>query len=296
MTHRPDAGDAGARLRGIGLLCASLIAFTILDTAAKYAMQFVPAIEVVWGRFLFHGLFAALMLRPWRSVGPYRHIRLGAQVLRAVFLFLSTIFNFLALETLRLDQTTTIAFAAAFVVAGLAGPLLGEWIGPRRWAAIAVGFAGVVVVIRPGTEAFQPAMIYSLGSVLSNSFYILLTRRLSATDSVQSLLLVIGIVPTLMLAPVALPVFEWPPTILVAAAMVATGACGAFGHLLFINAYRLTPAPVLAPFAYSQLIWMIAAGYFSFGEVPDIVTLAGSLIIVASGLYILYRERVHGDR
>jgi drug/metabolite transporter (DMT)-like permease len=292
----PDAGDAAARLRGIGLLCAALIAFALLDSAAKYAMRSLPAIEVVWARFVFHGLSAVLMLRPWRSFRPYRGIRLVAQVVRAVFLFLSTIFNFFALESLRLDQTTTINFASAFVVAALAGPLLGEWIGPRRWAAIAVGFAGVLVVIRPGTSAFEPAMLFSLGSVLANSAYILLTRRLSATDSVESMLLVIGIVPSLMLAPAALPVFVWPPTVLVAAAMIATGICGAVGHLMLIHAYRLAPAPVLAPFTYSQLVWMVGAGYLFFGQTPDGITLLGAAIIIASGLYILYRERVHGDR
>lgn len=295
MTAPLDAGEAAGRLRGIGLLCAALMAFTLLDVAAKFAMRSVPAMEVVWARFVFHGVFAALVLRPWRSWTPYRDLRLIAQVLRAVFLFLSTIFNFLALQSLRLDQTTTINFASAFVVAALAGPLLGEWIGPRRWAAIAVGFAGVLVVMRPGTSAFEPAMLFSVGSMLSNSFYVLFTRRLSATESVESMLLVIGIVPSLLLAPAALPVFAWPPDWLVAAAMIATGACGAGGHFMLIHAYRLAPAPVLAPFTYSQLIWMIAAGYLFFGQMPDSITLLGSLIIVGSGLYILYRQRIHGD-
>lgn len=215
MPAEAFADEAAARLRGILLLCAALMTFAMLDSAAKFAMRSVPAIEVVWVRFAVHGILAALVLRPWRSWELYRDIRLIAQVVRAVFLFLSTIFNFLAIESLHLDQTTSINFASAFVVAALAGPLLGEWIGPRRWAAIVVGFIGVLVVIRPGTSAFEPAMLFSVGSMLSNSFYILLTRRLSATKSVESMLLVIGIVPSLMLAPVALPALEFPPTDLV---------------------------------------------------------------------------------
>jgi drug/metabolite transporter (DMT)-like permease len=126
--------------------------------------------------------------------------------------------------------------------------------------------------------------------------YILYTRHLAATDSAEAMILISGIVPSLMLAPVALPVAEWPPTVFVALAIVSTGLFGALGHWLLIHAQRLAPTPVLAPFLYTQLISMTVAGYVFFGQLPDRFTLIGAAIIVASALYILYRQQVHGDR
>lgn len=296
MSSVLEASEAAARLRAIGLYCLALIFFTVLDTAAKFASAYLPAIEIAWVRFLVHTLFVVIVLRPWRDLSRYRTRRPGAQVARSVCLFLSTVFNFLALRDLQLAETTSINFASAFTVAALAGPVLGEWVGPRRWAAIVVGFLGVLIVTGPGTAAFNPAVLFSLASMLSYSGYILLTRRLAGTESPVSLLLYSGLVPTLMLAPVALPVFQWPPTPLVAVALVTTGVCGALGHWLLIHAHRLAPASVLAPYSYSQLVWMIAAGYLFFADVPSRTTLIGAAVIVASGLYILYRERVRGDR
>jgi drug/metabolite transporter (DMT)-like permease len=291
-----DAGDAAARLRGIGLFCGSLLFFTLLDSAAKYSGRFVPPLEVAWVRFLVHAVVASLILRPWRDWAPYRTRRPAAQIIRSVFLFGSTVFSSLTLRTLRLDQTTTIMFSGALLIAALSGPLLGEWVGPRRWAAIGVGFVGVLIVIRPGTSAFEPAMLYSIAAMASYVAYLLYTRHLAATDSAEGMILISGIVPSIMLAPAALPGAEWPPTLGVAGAMVATGLCGALGHWMLIHANRLAPTPVLSPFIYTQLIWMSAAGYLFFGQLPDRYTLLGAVIIVGSALYILYRQQVHGDR
>ena len=295
MTAPLDAGEAAARLRGVALFCATMVMFTLLDSAAKYATAYLPALEIVWVRFASQTVLVVLVLRPWRDWAPYRTDRWPAQIIRSVFLFLSTVFNFLALRTLRLDQTTTIMFSTAFFVAAAAGPLLGEWVGPRRWAAIAVSFVSVLDIVRPGTDAFQPAMLLSLAATLSYAGYILMTRKLAATDSTVGLLLISGAVPTVLLAPVSLPTAIWPPSLLVGAALVATGFCGAVGHYMLIHAHRLAPTSVLSPFLYTQLVWMTAAGYVFFGQAPDGVTLLGSAIIVASGLYILYRQRIHGD-
>jgi drug/metabolite transporter (DMT)-like permease len=291
-----DAAEAAAWLRGIALFCGAMVLFTLLDSAAKYSSAYLPALEIAWIRFIVHGLVVFLIFRPWRDWRPYRTRRPVAQVIRAVFLFMSTIFNFLALRTLRLDQTTTIMFSAAFVITALSGPILGEWVGPRRWVAIVVGFIGVLIVIRPGTSAFEPAMLYSVVAMLSYAGYLLYTRHLTGTDSVQGMVLVSGVIPSVLLAPVALPVLERPPTLAVAAALVVTGVAGAIGHWLLIHAQRLTPTPVLSPFIYTQLIWMTAAGYLFFDQLPDRLTLVGATVIVGSALYILYRQRVHGDR
>jgi drug/metabolite transporter (DMT)-like permease len=296
MRHTPQAGgEAAARLGGVGLYCVSMICFTGLDTLAKLVSHSVPVVEVVWVRFLGQSIFVILLLRPWRGLEPFRIASPVSQIVRAVALFGSTTFNFLALRSLQMDQTATIGFASAFVVAGLAGPVLGEWIGWRRWLAIFAGFCGVVVVIRPEAGSFDPALLWSVASTLAYSVYNLLTRKLTATDSSASLLLYSGLLPAVFLAPVAWPVAVWPPSFWIGAAILGTAVFGAVGHAIIIQAFRRAPASLLAPFSYSQIIWMPAAGYLVFSDVPDGHTLVGAAIIVASGLYILYRERVHGD-
>jgi drug/metabolite transporter (DMT)-like permease len=293
----PQAGgEAAARLRGIGLFCISMMCFTGLDTLAKLAGHSVPVIEIVWIRFLGQTIFVVIALRPWRGLGAFRMRNPMAQLLRAVALFGSTTLNFLALRQLQMDQTATIGFSSAFVVAGLAGPILGEWIGWRRWLAIFAGFVGVLVVIRPGTDDFAPALLLSVAATLSYSAYTLMTRKQTATETSTSLLLYSGLIPSVLLAPLALPVAVWPSTLAVAGMLVGTAIFGSIGHGIIIQAYRRAPAPLLAPFVYSQIIWMPAAGYLVFGDVPGSHTLVGAAIIIASGLYILYRERMHGDR
>jgi drug/metabolite transporter (DMT)-like permease len=291
------AEDAAAdRLRGIGLLCAGLFLFTLLDVLAKFASHSVPVIEIVWIRFLGQTVLVIAILRPWREPALYRTRQPMLQVVRAFGLFGSTLFNFLALRTLRLDQTATISLASVFVIAGLAVPLLGEYVGPRRWAAIVAGFVGVLIVLRPVGGGFNPEMLFSVASMLSYSVYNLLTRKLAATDSTRGLLLYSGLLPTVLLTPAAVPVAIWPPGIVVALAVLGTAVCGAIGHWLVINALRLAPASLLAPFNYIQIVWMTGAGFLFFGDLPDRYTIAGATIIVASGLYILYRERIRGDR
>jgi drug/metabolite transporter (DMT)-like permease len=290
-----SAGEIAVRLRAVGLYCLALLLFAGVDTAAKYASRSVPVMEVVFFRYAGAVIVAVCALRPWRARALYLTQRPLLQLARSLFLTLSTVFNFQALRHLQLAETTTISFAGAFVVAGLAGPMLGEWIGPRRWAAIVVGFTGVIIVMRPGPEGIQPAVLLSIGSMLCNSFYVLLTRELAPTDSAEGLLLFPAIVATVAMAPVALPDAVWPPSLLIGVVLFATGFLGAVGHWFLIVAHRQAPAASLAPFVYFQLIWMVGLGYLVFGDLPHRLTLLGAAIIIASGLYIVYRQRVHGD-
>jgi len=290
------AGETAERLRGIGFYTLALLLFACLDASAKYASRHVPVLEVVFFRYAGAMVVSLIAFRPWRNHRRFLTGRPVRQLLRSAFLLGSTIFNFMALRQLQLAETTTIAFAGALVVAGLAVPLLGEWIGPRRWIAILVGFAGVVVVTRPGPDGLQPAVLLSIGSMLCNSFYAILTRHLAPTDSAEGLLLFPLVTATVAVAPFALPGFVWPDAPVVGLLLLLVGVIGAIGHWCFIFAYRHAPASVLAPFAYFQLLWMVALGYLVFGDVPHATTLIGAAIIIASGLYILYRERVHGGR
>jgi drug/metabolite transporter (DMT)-like permease len=297
LTSAPlTTGEAAARARGIAIYCFALLCFACLDALAKYTSRYVPAIEVAWIRFVGHAIAAILFLRPWRDLARYRSNRPVVQLLRSVFLFSSTVFNFLALRKLQLAETISINFAGAFVIAGVAGPLLGEWIGPRRWAAIAVGFAGVLIVTQPGSTVFQTAVLLSIAAMLCNSGYVILTRMLAASDSSAGMLIYPALAGSIFLAPPALAVGVMPPTAAIAAMLAITGIFGAVGHFFLIEAHGLAPAPVLAPFMYTEMIWMVGLGYLVFGDVPGLATIAGAAVIILSGLYILYRERVHGDR
>ncbi len=297
MQHLPvTAEEAARRLRGIALICGAMLLFSLLDTAAKYASLFVPTFEVVWARYAFSLLFAILILRSWTRPSDYLTKRPLMQTVRALFLLVSTGLNFLALRYLQLAEASAITFAAPLIVTALAGPLLGEWPGPRRWAAVAVGFIGVLIIIRPEPSSFQPAALLSVGAAICYAGYGLMTRLLTATETPAGMLVYGSLVAVVIMTPPLPAVGVWPPDWTVAAAMIGSGLAGAVGHYLLILANREAPATVLAPFQYTQIVWMPILGYLVFRDVPGASTLIGAPIVIASGLYILYRQRVHRDR
>ena len=142
--------------------------FSLLDTGAKYlVLSGMAAPFVSWMRFVIHVALVFLLFRGWDNPAMFKTRRLPMQLLRGVFLFGSTLFNFLALQTLQLAETTSIFFFAPMVITALAGPLLGEWAGWRRWAAVITGFIGVLIITRPGLHAFDMGHIYALCATLS---------------------------------------------------------------------------------------------------------------------------------
>jgi len=184
----PGEAETAARLRGIAFLCLAVFLFTVLDTAAKYAGRAVPTIEVAWARYAINLLLIVIVLRPWTFPARYRTGRPVAQTIRALFLLASTVFNFAALRYLQLAETVSIAFAAPLLVTALAGPLLGEWAGPRRWAAVIAGFIGVIIILEPDPERFRPEALFSVGAAFSYAGYALMTRLLSASESPTAML------------------------------------------------------------------------------------------------------------
>lgn len=294
--QRPKAGgaDSVAPIAGIGLIVLACLSFSVLDATAKYLSASLPTLQIVWVRFVSHVVLALVLFQVWKTPTLLTTQRPLLQIVRAFCLLGTTMFNFLAVRYLQLAETMAIMFAGPFVITALAGPMLGEWAGLRRWAAIIVGFMGVLVVTQPGLGGMHWAAIYSVAAMTFYAFYALLTRQLTATDSAAGMLIISGIVAAIAMAPVGLSVWVMPQDIWSWVLLLATGAFGAGGHFLFIIAHRIAPAPVLAPFIYIQIVWMIALGFLVFGDVPTGTTLAGAAIVVASGLYILYRERVKG--
>ncbi len=295
--HQPlTPEETAVRVRGIVLILAAVLCFALLDTMAKYAARAVPSLEIAWFRYFVNLVIAIPVLQPWRHWSDYATKRPWLQVWRGLFLLGATVFNFFAIRYLPLAITGSVMFAGPLLATALAGPVLGEWPGLRRWVAVVVGFIGVIIVIQPEPSSFNPAALLSLAAAFCYVGYSLSTRVLSATDSPAGMLIYAAALATVALTPALPPVAVMPPTWLITAALVGTGIAGAVGHWFLIIAHRNAPPTVLAPFNYTQLIWMIVLGYLVFGDIPSASTLIGAGLIVASGLYSLYRERVRRDR
>jgi drug/metabolite transporter (DMT)-like permease len=291
-----DAAKArSARLVGIALTCAAVSTFSCLDATAKYLGREVDLMQIVWARYTFAMLLAFLFANPVSRPGMLRTGRPMLQIVRAAILLGSTMLNFLALRYLRLDQVLAIAFATPFAVAALSGPVLGEWVGPRRWAAIGVGFIGVLVVTRPGFGIVHPASLFAFLAMLCYAAYFLTTRVLSRTDSNETTLFYTNFVGAVSMLPVV-PFFWTPLTAWQWTLLVLAGGFASLGHYMLIVAHRHAPASLLSSFVYSQLLGVTILGYVIFGDVPDAYTLTGAAIVISSGLYMLRREKIRsGD-
>jgi drug/metabolite transporter (DMT)-like permease len=288
----PPAGRD--RLRAIGLMILAVSMFACLDATAKYLVTRaqLPLVQVVWMRFLGQMAMVVLTLGLIAMPRLLSTRKLGPQLFRSFLLLASTLLNFAALRTLRLDQTLTIQFLAPLLVALLAGPLLGEWVGWRRMLAIITGFVGILVVIRPGFEAVPPGVAYALACMLAYTCFILITRYISAYDPADVTLTYSMFAGVVAMAPFALEAWVWPSDALSLVLAVSLGFWGALGHFIFILAYRLAPASTVAPFLYTQLLTMTLLGFTVFGDLPDRWTLVGSAIVIASGIYLVHREQV----
>ena len=286
-----EAEDRRMRVLAIGLMCGAMLCFTGLDTCAKWLSFGLPAMQIVWARYVAAALIALAASRPLSRPSALRSKRPWLQLLRSTLLLGSTMANVLALRQLQLSETATISFLTPIFVALLAGPVLGERVGAERMAAIAVGFLGVAIATRPGTASFQPIVFLAIAGVLCNSGYVLATRRLAADDAPQTTLAWTQIAGIAFLTPLLPWIWRHPATPEVWLVMAAMGAFGAGGHALLIVAHRYAPAPALTPFSYTQLIWMIVSGVLVFGDWPSAATLVGAAVVVACGAYLALRER-----
>jgi drug/metabolite transporter (DMT)-like permease len=281
----------GERIRAIALMCAAAIFFAALDTSAKSLSLTLPAIEIVWARYIGAAIVGVAVARPLLRPGVFRSRRPLLQLIRSFLLLASTTTNFLALRHLQLAETSTINFLTPLFVVLLAGPLLGEWVGGARLVAVLIGFVGVIVATGPGTAAFQPIVILAIAGVVCNAGYALTTRMLAGADSSRTTLIWTPLAGVVALTP-ALP-FIWidPPTPAAWAILVGMGFFATVGHGLLIMAHQRAPASVLTPFSYTQLLWMILSGFLVFGDRPSGAVLFGASIVVACGLYLIWRER-----
>jgi drug/metabolite transporter (DMT)-like permease len=280
-------------LKAIFLIMAAMAAFTALDTCAKLVTQSLEAWVAVFFRYVLASLlsFPILFARHGGAGLQTRHPWL--QATRGFLLMGSTICNFTAMKHLQLAQTAAIFFTIPLFVSVLSVPLLCEQVGIRRWLAVLAGFCGVLAIMRPGLGGFHWAMLFSLAASLQGALYNIATRKVGGQDSVETSLFYVCLLGALGAALPAAFHWQWPQGAQWLL-LVGMGLAGTIGHFMLIEAHRLATAARIAPFIYTQILWMSLAGYLVFEDVPDIWTLLGAAIVVASGLYLFNRERING--
>lgn len=279
-------------LRGILLFLAALFLFAALDATAKYMNAFFAVPLLVWARYLVHFVFMLVFMAPGMGREIITTRRPWLMSFRALMLVGVTLLAQLALKTLPLAETTALLFVTPLLVALLAGPLLGEQVRRRTWLATVAGFAGVLLIARPGGAMAGPGVAYALGGALCYAIYQILTRKLAATEHPTRLLFYTAMVGTLSMS-LTLPAY-WDgqmPTLTQSLLITSLGLYGGVGHALLIRAFREAPASTLSPLLYIQLIWATLLGWWVFNQLPDFLAITGMLIIGASGLSLAIRRQ-----
>lgn len=292
MNHSPTAQHP---LRGILLFMLALMLFAMLDATSKHLTASFAVPLLVWARYALHFVIMLIFVAPSMRLQLVRTDNLALQVVRALALVGTTGFAMMAFRTMPLAEATAVLFLAPLLVTLLAGPFLHERIGAGRWAAVIVGFAGVLLIARPGGALSLAGILWALAGAACYAVYQILTRRLSHAEHPLTLLFYTALVGTAVMS-LALPWFwfEFSPSPLQWLKIASLGFYGGVGHFLLIRAFRLAPASTLTPFGYTQLIWAGLLGWLVFGHIPDAMTAAGMAVIAASGLWLALGERQAG--
>jgi drug/metabolite transporter (DMT)-like permease len=262
-----------------------------MDTLAKFLLRSYPLPPLIFARYAVHTLLMLMLLAPRMGLDLLRTRRPGLQVMRGLLLVGSTGLFYLALRYLPLAEAAAITFVAPVMVTALSGPMLKERVGPRQWAAVTLGFIGVLVIIRPGGGMLSYASVFPLITALLFALYQIMTRKLAGRENPFTTLFFTALVGTLA-ASLMLP-FSWQtPSLTQAGLMVAIGCLGGLGHFLLIRAVEIASPTALAPFIYTQLVWSTLLAFVAFGEFPDLVSLLGMLVIIAAGLLTVDWRRI----
>ena len=269
----------------------AVLCFSCLDATAKYTNRSLDPLVTVWARYAVSVALTSLVINPWTRPGVIRTRRPGLQLFRSTLMLFTTICSFTALKYLPLVESMSIQFATPLIVALLAGPMLGEWVGPRGLSPSASDWQASSSSPAPASDhasrrPFDPGG-HDLLRVLRHHHPHPCGYDSSATTTFYSGL--VGIVGMTAILPW---IWTETPPLVTLLLLLVMGFFAAIGHWLLVIAHARVPAATLSPFMYSQIIWMLALGYLLFGDWPDPVTFVGAAVVIASGLYLLYRERV----
>jgi len=277
-------------LIGIGLMLSAMAILPFLDVVAKFlGQQGVPILQIVWARLFFGTLMTlpfALSLAGARGLVPNMP---AMHALRASFLIAATGFFFWGLTYLPIADCLSIFFVQPLIVTMLSPLVLGEQVGIRRWMAVIIGFIGTLIIIRPGFQELNPGVFMALAAGLSLAIYMLLTRRISGSAPAMVTTFYTSLMGAAIMS--ALVIFVWQPVSLEQWGLFALLSFFANGgHYLIVKAYDHAEASLLAPLAYTEMIMAVAAGWYFFGDFPDLWTFVGVGILIACAIYISIRE------
>jgi len=284
QTHTP--------LSAIALIVLSCLCFTAVDVTVKVLAQRYPVPLIVWARWSVQTLIIVALLAPRMGVGMFRTARLPMQLVRGVVLIGSSICYFAALSLLPLAEVTALNYTSPIIVTLMAAAFLREHLTRPRWAFIAAGFVGMLLIVRPGSDMLTPAAVFAVGAAFLYATFQILTRKLAGEDLMVLLVYpsMVGTAVLSALTPFFFPDNAWHPVV-DTAAFLSIGTVGFIGHFLFIRAFRSAAASAIAPFTYVQLVWSTLAGWIVFSTFPDGWTLAGIFVIAGSGVVLTAYER-----
>ncbi len=278
------------RRTGIILFSLVTLSFAGLDTAGKWLVTHLPVIEVVWFRFLIHFLITAAWILPKKGATIFKVQQPRLQVLRSLMMLVMTALNFFALQYLQLAQTSAIQFSTPILISVFSFFVFKENLPLKKWLAILGGFMGILVILNPFAHNFHPAMLIAVINALVFASFNLMSRKMASTEDPGITMFFSALGPTLILAPFAIHVWQTPETSIDMLAIFITGLLGFVGHLLLAVSYRFAKATTLTPFIYQQIIYMVFFGFVVFGQLPHWDTVWGAIIVIASGLYLLFHE------
>lgn len=288
MTVQPASRTA---IQGILLIIGATFIFACQDAITKHLAQTYATPQIVWVRYLFFAVFA-MALSGWNK--PLKQVvkarRPSLQILRSVIIVVEMGIFVLAIRVMGLAEVHSIFACAPLIVTAMSSIFLQEQVGIRRWGAVFVGFIGILIILRPGTGAFQPEALWALLAAAMFATYQILTRVTSQEDSTNTSMLYMAVIGAAILCFVG-PFYWIEPTPEAWRWLALLSLTGATSHLMLIKALELAPASVLQPFNFTQLVWATLVGFVVFDAMPTGWTIVGAGIVVASGLYTLYRER-----
>jgi len=283
-------GTRSQATAGIVMMSFGVACLCVNDAIGKTLTADYSPLQILFLRNIIALPIAALIAYQLGGPAALKSHRPGAHLLRGVLWLLAATMFFTSFIYLGLAEATTLIFAMPVFVTAISALVLREPVGWRRWSAVLFGFLGVLVVVRPGFGAFQMASLLPVATAFVYALLMLSARWVDPRESVWTLMLYLvgaGAVLSALVAP-----FVWvPPRLEDLWLFIAIAFFGTVGITLMTQAFRLAPAVVVAPFDYTALIWATLLGYLLWGEIPDLATYLGAAIIIASGIYIVWRER-----
>ena len=283
------ASVARENRQAIAVMCIGIVCLVLNDALAKWLTSFYPPIQIIFVRnLLAMPMIAAIVL--WTGGAPaLRTQNLAIHAFRGLLLIGGAYTFFRGLEVLPLAEATSLIFAAPIFITALSVPLLREAVGWRRWAAVIVGFVGVLIIVRPGAAAFQFESLFVVGTAMFYALGMISARWIGRGEDVWTMMFYIVLFPLLfsgLLAPLVWQTVDMAHLPL----FLGLAVFGTLGMTLITQAFRLAPAAIVAPFEYTALIWASVLGWLVWGDIPGLWIYVGAAVIIASGTYIVIRE------